>query len=364
MSFQTTAVPSQHSNQVNYFQSIDGVYQTYSQVAAPHAYQHRLAIPTEISTMTKNEVETILEYQEIINPLLRQLIAGQGYKPREEQFVNFRRLIKSEPDGEKAKTLRELADKVADWKGFRWAASVHQLGLEFFTEWTHTAARTIDNIHAFGYADYLVRKNLDDHSVAWQNYLKEDARAQRLQSFRQTIEEVVAPQHKEMAPENTEGMSISTALQDFRRRTVLSANALLVETGDRELEALLSSRLKAVQEKIAFIKEVMHRYTSIEEVYRTMKTTQPIPDNLQKANNYRRECGGTGFLVALQQAIKGKVISREFYSLHRALINDISTLCNEMDKNNFEVFLGYGKYEGDAIPSPYAFFTQLNEQTN
>jgi hypothetical protein len=362
MSFKTTALPSQHLNQVNYFQTIDETYQTYSQVTMPHAHQYRLAVPTDISNMTKNEVEAILEYQEIINPLLRQLISGQGYKPKEEQLGNFIKLLKSEPN--EAKTLRDLADKVANWKGFHWAASVGQLGLEFFTEWTHTAARAIDNIHAFGYADYLVTKNLEDHSEAWQNYLNEDARAQKLQPFRQTIEEIVAPQHKKMAPEGTEGMSISTALQDFRRKTVLSGNALLVETGDHELEVLFSNRLKAVQEKMTFIKNTIAQYTSIEEAYRTMKITQPVPDKLQTVNNYRRECGGTGFLVALQQAIKGKVISREFYSLHKTLINDISTLCNELDKNNFEIFLGYGKYEGNAIPSPYAFFTQLNEQTN
>jgi len=60
-------------------------------------------------------------------------------------------------------------------------------------------------------------------------------------------------------------------------------------------------------------------YSSVEEAYRTMKMTQPIPDNLQMANNYRRECGGTGFLEALQQAIKGSGISLEFYAMHRAL---------------------------------------------
>ena len=113
---------------------------------------------------------------------------------------------------------------------------------------------------------------------------------------------------------------------------------------------------------MTFIKQTTGAYASIEEAYRTMKTTRPIPQNLETANIYRRECGWTGFLVALQQAIKGKLISREFYSSHRSLINDISTLCNEMDKNNFEVLLSYGKYEGNAIPSPYAFFTRLNEQ--
>jgi hypothetical protein len=357
-SFKPTAVPSRYVQQVNLFQTIDEVYQAYNRVTTPHAHQYRLVIPTDALNVTKNEVEAILEYQEIINPLLRQLIEGQGYKPKEEQFVNFTDILESEPEGEESKKLRALADQVANWKGFQWAATVHQLGLEFFTEWTHSAARAIDNVHAFGYADYLVSNNLEDHAGSWYRYLNEDVRAQKLQPFRHTIEEVITPQLTERAPPGTEGMSISAALQDFRRKTPLSINQLLVETGDRELEELLVSRLKAVQEKMDFIKTVMGRYPSIEEAYRIMKTTHPVSDDLQTANNYRRDCGGIGFLMALQQAIKGLGISREFYLLHEAQIKEIATICNEMDKSNFEILLEYGKYEGNAIPSPYAFFAQ------
>jgi hypothetical protein len=399
--FQNTAIPSQHANQVNYFQNINEVYQTYNQVAASHAHNYRLAVPTDYLNVTTNEVETILEYQEIINPLLRKLIANQGYQPKEEQFVKFTELLKSSNNTEQANTLRGLADKVANWKGFHWAASVQKLGLEFLTEWTHTTAGAIDNVHAFGYADFLVTNNLEDCRETWRQYLSEDTRAQKLQPFRQTLEEIVAPQHKETVDEEgVEGMSISTALQDFRRQTPLSVSDLFVETSkidtlpsspsnrlklqekaalqdfchkmpvsmkglsveSNQLETLLSSRLLAVKEKMAFIKEVMAKYPSIAAAYQTMKTPQfNIPEELVTANNYRRECGGTGFLIALQQAIKGKGVSKTFYLLHRDLINEIVTTCNEMDKNNFEILLNYGKYEKNAIPSPYAFFEQLDK---
>lgn len=354
--FQLSPTVSTHPAQVNRFSDLDEVYKTYLQ--GTEGRSHRLVIPSDGKNVIRNEVKVALEYQRVINPLLRQLIDGRGYKPG-EQHRNFIQLIKANPQDPQIEQLRSLADKVVAWKGFELAAEDRQMGLEFLTEWTHTGARMIDNVHAFGYADYVVKNQVEDLPGSWKAYLTQDERAKKMHAFRQAIQDITDPQDCLVSDQDTEGMSISTALQDFRRKAPW--NGKLPEKGNAELEQDLLGELKELQEKIVTIREGLHHYPSMEQVYQTLKEGgKSAPPELTKAHNLRRECGGTGFLVALQQAIKGEGVSQAFYLTHQKLINDTCELCNEMDKNNFEILLGYGKYEGDAIPSPYAFFEQLS----
>lgn len=350
MAFKTTSTVSQHQNQVNTFIDKRQVYETYCATVSGRDY--RLTVPSDGKNKVKNEVLATLDYQEIIDPALRQLIAGFEYQPK-EQFQKFKLLCQTENVDE----LRALANKVAQWKGFRFAGENLALSLEFMTEWTDRGARAMDHVHAFGYADFLATQHLEDTQENWDLYLKGDSRARLLAPFRQAVEQLTALQGQ--AGKESEGMSLSTALQDFRRQETIKPLELLVGQEGSELDMIFIERFKQNKEKLATIKQTMQNYPSIPEAYKVMASTKPIAADLETANNLRREIGGTGFLFALQQAIKGKGVSQPLYETYEGLIKEMCELCHEMDRCNFEILLGYGKYEGDAIPSAYAFFKEL-----
>jgi len=122
---------------------------------------------------------------------------------------------------------------------------------------------------------------------------------------------------------------------------------------------LFGSKFAEVEKKYTHAKELLASYNTVELAYQEFKKQPQGP--ILEANNIRREIGGTGFLVALQQAFKSGLLSEQFYHEHKQLINQIASLTNEMDEYNFEINLAYGKYEGTAIPSPYAFFEKLSK---
>jgi hypothetical protein len=354
--FELTQTVSKHPNQVNTFHDLDDVYRAYLDSAKSE--QGVLAIPPlskkEADKIGHNEVTATIEYQEVINPKLRSLIAGHGYQPK-DQFKSFRKLFLANKV-EEIKKLRRLANEVAQWIGFTLAAGKDQLSLEFFTEWTHTGARLIDNLNAFFFAAYL-KQECNVPKNAWEKFQTTKQYKITL-PFRTLIEDITKPIiSKKLSKNNQEGMSISTALQDFRRKNQNTESSLLPVTGSKNVEKLFTSKLKTVEQKFDKMKDLVNSYNSVEEAYRDLKANPK--GKMEEANNIRREIGGTGFLVALQQAIKARSISEKFFIQNLDLISKLVALTNEMDKYNFEINLGFGKYQGDAIPSPYIFFENL-----
>lgn len=353
--FQLAKEPSTHKNQVNTFATIQDVYDTYKATTHHHPYG-LAALPLsqgKLHQIGHNEIMVTVEYQEEINGKLRALIAGHGWKPA-EQFASFRKLFLSKNEAE-IKRLQALAHEVAAWQGFTFAAQSEQLGLEFFTEWTHTGSRMINNLNAFFFAAFLGDKK-EIASDAWEQFTQ-TAEYKTTEAFRTLIEDLVRPVLAPSVGADQEGMSISTALQDFRRK--VSDNLVLPQVGSMQTEKLFADKFPSVKTKYDHAKASIGKYASVEAAYHDLKA-HPQGAMVQ-ANNIRREIGGTGFLVALQQAIKSGLISEDFYCEYKDLINHIAHLTNEMDRCNFEINLGFGTYEGDAIPSPYAFFEKLSK---
>lgn len=356
--FELTQTVSKHPNQVNVFYDIDHVYRAYLNSVNPD--QGLLAVPPlskeEADKIGYNEITATIEYQEIINPKLRALIAGHGYQPK-DQFKSFRKLF-LENKVDEIKKLSQLANEVAQWIGFKLAADNNQLSLEFFTEWTHTGARLIDNLNAFFFAAYL-NQECNVPQNAWQKF-KTTKQYNITLSFRTLIEDITKPiTSTKLYNNDQEGMSISTALQDFRRKKQKTESSLFPVQGSKNVEKLFASKLKTVELKFDVMQHIVNSYNSVEEAYLDLKANSD--GKMEEANNIRREIGGTGFLVALQQAIKANLISEKFFVEHVDFISNLVALTNEMDKYNFETNLGFGKYEGDAIPSPYLFFTNLKK---
>ncbi|MDR3646888.1 MAG: hypothetical protein P4L22_05110 [Candidatus Babeliales bacterium] len=356
--FELTQTVSKHPNQVNIFHNIDEVYKSYLNSVKPD--QGLLAVPPlskeEADIIGHNEIITTIEYQEVINPKLRSLIAGYGYQPK-DQFNSFRKLF-LENKLEEIQKLSQLANDIAQWIGFKLAADNNQLSLEFFTEWTHTGARLIDNLNAFFFAAYL-NQECNVPKNAWQKFQTTKQYNITL-PFRTLIEDITKPiTSTKLYINDQEGMSISTALQDFRRKKQKTESSLFPVQGSKNVEKLFASKLKTVELKFDAMQHIVNSYNSVEEAYLDLKAN---PDGkMKEANNIRREIGGTGFLVALQQAIKADLISEKFFIEHVDFISKLVALTNEMDKYNFEINLGFGKYEGDAIPSPYLFFANLKK---
>lgn len=352
--FQLAKEPSTHKNQLNTFSNMQEVYNAYR--LATHDSSFTLAVPPlerdVLHRIGHNEVVATLEYQENINGKLRTLIDGHGWKPL-EQFKSFRKLFLNKNEAE-TNRLQKLAHEVVAWRGFQLAAQRHQLSLEFFTEWTNTGSRLINNLNAFFFASYLGCSN-EANSDTWDKF-KQTQEYKTTVPFRTLLEEIVRPIEGTSVGPDQEGMAISTALQDFRRKD--TSSFAFPTVGNRETEQLFVSKFATVQEKLTRAESILASYNTIEQAYKEFKVQPQGP--VAEANNIRREIGGTGFLVALQQAFKSGLLTEQFYLENKALINRIVQLTNEMDKNNFEIYLGYGKYEGDAIPSPYAFFGKLN----
>jgi len=374
MPFHTCNTVSDHSNQINFFESLDDVYQSYVTLSRGHTF--RLATPLDRVNTGKNEVQTTLNFQEVIQPYLRQLIAGHGYRP-EQQFQSFSKLLQG-CDKERIAVLCDLADRIQQWNGFGLASLDRKMSFDFFTEWTHRGASVINALHAFGYALYLSQNNKEDTDASWKEYLKSDPTALKMQDFRSTIEELTMPQRQHLIKRDAqgepiknsdgqpieEGMSLSSAMQQFRRQSVVDSTSLLQETGDLELEKMVEERIVAHKIKMDFVNNWLSQYPSIKDAYQLMRKKsnagEPALRDSEQSNNFRRECGGTGFLFAMQQAIQSKGISKAFYHKHSEYLREACDLYNEMDKNNFEILMGAGEYKGDVVPSPYLFFAKLN----
>jgi hypothetical protein len=352
--FQLAKEPSTHKNQVNTFANTQAVYSAYKRATQDSLFT--LAVPpleqAELHRIGHNEVVATLEYQENINSKLRTLIAGHGWQPL-DQFKSFRKLFLDKNIAE-VNRLKNLACEVAAWQGFKLAAQPNQLGLEFFTEWTNTGSRLINNLNAFFFAAFLGTSR-EVTPGAWDTF-KQTWEYEKTAPFRMLLEEIVRPVAGASVGPDQEGMAISTALQDFRRRD--TSTFIFPAVGNTETEQLFTSKFATVKEKLAKAESILASYSTVEQAYKEFKSQPQCP--MLEANNIRREIGGTGFLVALQQAFKSGLLTEQFYREHKEFINRIAQLTNEMDKNNFEVYLGYGKYEGDAIPSPYAFFGKLS----
>lgn len=350
--FECVLAPLKPESSINMFGSMEEMYKIYTGYTKDDPYSAATIPTTEEarSNIGYNEICVTLEYQERINPALRALLTGHGYEPK-EQLASFRQLFLSGNTAEIAR-LRELAHTVLNWNFFTFAANREQIGLEFLTEWTHTASNLINNLNAFFFAEFLGDAQ-EVSSDAWEKF-KETENFKKMVPLQTLIEKIVIP----FSNRTGVCMSISASLQDLRRRA--PEEIVFPESGKKEVEELLTQKVEVAQIKYRTAQQIVDEYRSVEDLYRALKAESP--QKAMDANNIRREIGGTGFLIALQQAIKSRLVSASFYSRIKDFIGSLVSLTNEMDRCNFEINLGYGVYGDNAVPSPYRFFDRLNNK--
>ena len=224
--FELIHTVSTHPHQVNTFQNMEEVVKAYENTS------HRRLFTSsnnrdKITEIGLDEIKTTFEYQEVVNPELRNLVAGMGNKPL-EQFKNFRSLFlnvaSAEKDTEERKQLEDKIKKltmsaeiVTNWSGFRFCQEKKKLSLEFVTEWTHTAARVINILDAFYYVQYLGKE--EERPDSWEKFKLTDP-FKKTEAFRTTIEEITRPIKDPALASDEEGMAACAMQRPSPSRSV------------------------------------------------------------------------------------------------------------------------------------------------
>lgn len=350
--FQETKRPSRSENAVNPFDDLDSLY-----TQLPKGLNWALIPSQEVGA---NEAQVIEESKDLYPHKMVLIDTKWSLK---ERFEYYRGLFNRQ-DHEKLNKLGQAAQTILNWNGFYFAEQEGKLGLEFLTELTDSGADLVDVVTAYYFANFLSGKdgaNISDWTrfTGTQEY-------QRMRPFRELLELLVRP--IKCASENSsEGMSISDALQDLRRKTTISV-ALPKEVVNSKIEKKYGEKLENYKQTLQEVQEIVRRADGVKSMYEQLVKYRKNPgdesitisgDDLNGANNIRREIGGstTGFLFILQQLMKNGTLSESFYRNHKDTINNMVHLANDMDRYNFEIGMnqGAGKYCGNVVPSAYAY---------
>ena len=350
--FCATMTPSEHERKVNTFDNMKQLGEVFNRVSG--------GLSLDPSPEVGANEAYVIEQHTSLFPHKMKLVDGKW--STKDRLENFRSLF-LKGNEEKLAELDVAAKKILDWSGFYFAEMDGQMGLEFFTELGHSGADLVDIVNAYHFAKFLGNKN-DVSKSDWQKFT-ETKDFKKVMPFKRKLEAIAKPMAfiaKPMAfgglSADSEEMSISSALQDFRMKNISDFVSLLPNSDDTyvERESLFEDRLEGCKKKLQEAQGIVSDLGGLESTYDILlkiklggDVSAETKDNVNRANNIRREIGGStaGFLFMLKQLMRAGSLSEEFYFKHKNSITELLNWASDMDKLNLETVI-YKKEEAGA----------------